>query len=167
MKKVFKTFGWILLIGFIAIQFFRPAKNIADGDQPNAIAKAFNVPADVKIILDKACMDCHSNNSRYPWYYNIQPVAWWMANHVNDAKKDLNFDEYTNKRLRFQYRKMEEVIELVKEGEMPLDSYTWTHKDAVLTDLEKNKLFDWANSIIDTLESKYPIDSLKRKPPVK
>ena len=167
MKRVLKTFGWILLIGFIAIQFFRPAKNIADGDQPYAIAKAFAVPADVKTILDKACMDCHSNNSRYPWYNNIQPVAWWMANHVNDAKKDLNFDEYTNKRLRFQYRKMEEVIELVKEGEMPLDSYTWTHKDAVLTDQEKNKLFDWANSIIDTLESKYPVDSLKRKPPVK
>lgn len=167
MKKVLKTIGWILLIGIIGIQFFRPAKNMAAGDQPFAIAKAFTVPADVKTILDKACMDCHSNNSRYPWYYNIQPVAWWMANHVKEGKGKLNLDEYTNKRLRFQYHKMEEVIEMVEDKKMPIDSYTWTHNDAKLTVEERTKITDWAKSIMDTLEARYPIDSLKRKPEVK
>lgn len=165
MKKIFKTIGLLLLIALIAIQFFHPKKNIHEGDQPNSIAKKFPVSADVKIILDKACMDCHSNNTRYPWYNNIQPVAWWLNNHVIDGKKELNFDEYINRRPRFQYRRMEQTIDLVKKGEMPLDSYTWTHKDAILSEEEKTKLFDWAQSVMDTLKSEYPIDSLKRQGP--
>ena len=163
MKKIFKTLGWLLLIALVAIQFFHPKKNIHVVDQPNAISKKFQVSADVKIILDKACMDCHSNNTRYPWYNNIQPVAWWLNDHVIDGKKELNFDEYINKRPRFQYRRMEQTIDLVKKGEMPLDSYTWIHKDAILSEEEKTKLFDWAQSVMDTLKTQYPIDSLKRQ----
>ena len=165
MKKVLKTIGWLLLIALVVIQFFRPEKNIHPGDQPNAVTKKFPVTTDLKTILDKACMDCHSNNTRYPWYYNIQPVAWWLANHVNDGKKELNFDEYITRRPRFQYRRMEQTIELVKNGEMPLDSYTWTHKDAILTDEEKTKIYDWAKSAMSALEGQYPIDSLKRTGP--
>ena len=161
MKKVLKTIGWLLLIVLVVIQFFRPEKNIHPGDQPNAITKKFPVTSDVKTILDKACMDCHSNNTRYPWYYNIQPVAWWLADHVSEGKKELNFDEYINRRPRFQYRRMEQTIELVKDGEMPLDSYTWTHKDAILTEEEKTKIYDWAKSVRSALEAQYPIDSLK------
>ena len=165
MKKVLKTIGWLLLIALVLIQFFRPAKNIREGDQPNAISKKFQVSADVKIILDKACMDCHSNNTRYPWYSNIQPVAWWLNNHVIDGRKELNFDEYITRRPRFQYRRMEQMIDLVKKKEMPLDSYTWTHKDAILTEEEKTKLYDWAKSVMNALEAQYPIDSLKRPSP--
>jgi len=165
MKKVFKTIGWLLLIALVAIQFFHPTKNIHEGDQLNAISKKFPMPADVKMILDKACMDCHSNNTRYPWYNNIQPVAWWLNNHVIDGKKELNFDEYINRRPRFQYRRMEQTIDLIKKGEMPLDSYTWTHKDAILSEEEKTKLFDWAQSVMDTLKTQYPIDSLRRQGP--
>jgi len=165
MKKIFKTIGFLLLIALIAIQFFHPKKNIHAGDQPNAVSKKFPVSDDVKIILDKACMDCHSNNTRYPWYSNIQPVAWWLNDHVIDGKKELNFDEYINRRPRFQYRRMEQTIDLVKKREMPLDSYTWTHKDAILSEEEKTKLFDWAQSVMDTLKTQYPIDSLKRQGP--
>ena len=165
MKKVLKTIGWLLLIALVAIQFFHSKKNIHEGDQPNAISKKFPVSAGVKIILDKACMDCHSNNTRYPWYNNIQPVAWWLNNHIVDGKKELNFDEYINKRPRFQYRRMEQTIDLVKKGEMPLDSYTWIHKDAILSEDEKTKLFDWAQSVMDTLKTQYPIDSLRRQGP--
>jgi len=165
MKKVLKTIGWLLLIALVLIQFFRPAKNIREGDQPNAISKKFQVSADVKIILDKACMDCHSNNTRYPWYSNIQPVAWWLNNHVIDGRKELNFDEYITRRPRFQYRRMEQMIDLVKKKEMPLDSYTWTHKDAILTEEEKTRLYDWAKSVMNALEAQYPIDSLKRPSP--
>jgi hypothetical protein len=165
MKKVLKTIGWLLLIALVAIQFFHPKKNIHEGDQPNAISKKYSVPVDVKLILNKACMDCHSNNTRYPWYNNIQPVAWWLNNHIVDGKKELNFDEYIDKRPRFQYRRMEQTIDLVKKEEMPLDSYTWIHKDAILSEEEKTKLFNWAQSIMDTLKAQYPIDSLKRQGP--
>ena len=165
MKKIIKTIGWLLLIAFVIIQFFRPEKNINPGDQPNSIVKAYPMSADVKTILDKACMDCHSNNTRYPWYNNVQPVGWWLAEHVKDGKKELNYDEYSTRRPRFQYRRMEQTIDLVEKNEMPLPSYTWTHKDAILTNEEKSKLKEWAESIKKTLESQYPIDSLKRQGP--
>jgi Haem-binding domain len=82
---------------------------------------------------------------------------------VVNGKKEINYDEYTNRPLRYQYHKMEETIEMVKEGEMPLNSYTWTHKDAKLTEEEKAKITGWAQSVMDTMKARYPIDSLIRK----
>jgi len=152
-----------LLAGLVVIQFIHPKRNKSEGPQPSYIGNSFAISADVKSILAKACNDCHSNNTNYPWYSKLQPVDWWMDKHVREGKEKLNLDEYTHKSLRYQYHKMEEVIEMVKEGEMPLDSYTWIHKDAKLSDDEKNKIYNWANSIIDTMKAKYPIDSLIRK----
>ena len=160
---MFKKIMLVLLVALVVIQFIRPEKNKAEGPQPGYIGNAFALPADVKIILAKACNDCHSNNTNYPWYANIQPVYWWLNSHIVNGKKHLNFDEFTNKNLRYQFHKMEETIDMVKEGAMPLNSYTWVHTDAKLTATEKSKLTDWANSIMDTMKAQYPIDSLIRK----
>lgn len=160
---MFRKILLFLLAALIIIQIFHPKKNKAEGAQPNYIGNNFAIPADVKTILAKACYDCHSNNTRYPWYANIQPVHWWLDKHVKNGKKGINFDDYTGKSLRYQYHKMEEVIDEVKEGKMPLNSYTWTHKDARLTDEEKSKITTWAQTVMDTMKAKYPIDSLIRK----
>jgi hypothetical protein len=160
---MFKKILLVLLLAFIVIQFIHPKRNKVEGAQPNYIGNAHAIPDDVKTILSKACNDCHSNNTQYPWYSKVQPVHWWLNKHVVDGKKHLNYDEYTNKSLRYQFHKMEETVEMVKEGAMPLDSYTWLHKDAILTEEEKNKLVAWANAVMDTMRSKYPIDSLIRK----
>lgn len=152
-----------LLAALVVIQFIHPKPNKAKGDQPNYIGKTFSIPEDVKSILTKACNDCHSNNTRYPWYSNIQPADWWMNGHIKKGKKGMNLDEYTNHNLRYQYHKMEDVLEQLKEGDMPLNSYTWIHKDAILSQTEKNSLINWANSVMDTMKAKYPIDSLIRK----
>src|SRR5262250_2423937 len=133
-------FRKILLAVFvllIIIQFIHPSRNISKAEQPNNIAHAFNVPTEVKQILDKACMDCHSNNTRYLWYFKIQPVDWWLTHHIDEGKRGLNFDEYTSRSLRYQFHKMEDIADQVKEGEMPINSYTWIHKDAILTEQEK------------------------------
>ena len=153
----------VLLAALVVIQFIHPKKNKSEGPQPNYIGNNYNIPEDVKTILAKACNDCHSNNTRYPWYATLQPVHWWLEKHVKDGKKHINYDEYTNRPLRYQYHKMEETIEMIKEGDMPLNSYTWTHKDAKLTDEEKSKLTGWAQSVMDTMKARYPIDSLVRK----
>ena len=157
-----KKIGWALLIALVAIQLIRPAKNQSTEPQLNTIQTKFEVPENVSAILKKACYDCHSNNSEYPWYANIQPVYWWLNDHIEEGKGHLNFDEYTNKRLRYQYHKMEELIDEVKEGEMPLNSYTWTHADARLTLEEKAALTGWAQQVMDTLKAHHPIDSLIR-----
>ena len=158
-KKILITLAVLLII----IQFIHPEKNKAPGRQANALATLITVPDNIKNIFAKACNDCHSNNTRYPWYSHIQPVDWWMNNHVREGKRELNFDEYASKPLRYQYHKMEEIADEVKEGEMPLDSYTWMHRDARLTETEKKEVIDWANSVRANMESKYPRDSLIRK----
>lgn len=160
---MFKKIMLVLLVALVAIQFIHPKKNRAEGPQPNYIGNAFAIPEDAKAILAKACNDCHSNNTRYPWYAKVQPVHWWLNKHVVEGKKKINFDEYSNKSLRYQYHKMEEVIEMVKDKEMPLNSYTWTHKDAKLSDNERSMITGWAQSVMDTMKARYPLDSLIRK----
>jgi Haem-binding domain len=159
LKKVFL----VVLALLIVIQFIHPSRNVSKGEHANNIEHSFNVPAEVKTILEKACLDCHSNNTRYRWYFKIQPIDWWLTHHINEGKRELNFDEYTNRSLRYQYHKMESTVDLVKDDEMPLDSYMWVHKDAILTEQEKNALISWAQGITNEMRAKYPLDSLVRK----
>lgn len=163
MKKFFKRFLLLLFIAFIAIQFFRPAKNKSNGPFPNDITTVFPVPAEVDKILKTSCYDCHSNNTAYPWYNNIQPVAWWLNKHVVDGKKDLNFNEFAAYRLRRQYKKLEEINDLVKENKMPIDAYLWMHKNAKLNERQKLAIANWCEAARDSMRAKYPIDSLERR----
>ena len=162
-KKVLKRTFQILLLIFIIIQFIRPAKNKAEGISKNDISTRYAVPANVQAILKTSCYDCHSNNTVYPWYAKIQPVTWWLNDHIQDGKKDLNFSEFATYSIRRQYKKLEEVNELVKENEMPLDSYLWIHKDAKLDEQQKLTLANWVDAVRDTTKATYPPDSLIRK----
>jgi hypothetical protein len=163
LKTVFKRIFQVLLLAFIVIQFIRPEKNKAEGISNNDISKIYTVPEDVQVILKTSCYDCHSNNTVYPWYAEIQPVTWWLDDHIKDGKKDLNFSEFAGYAARRQYRKLEEVTEMTEEGEMPLDSYLWIHKNAKLDDGQKRILANWVNTVRDTMKANYPPDSLAKK----
>jgi Haem-binding domain len=167
MKKFLKRFFLLLLVVFVIIQFFRPAKNIAVSISANDITKKYIVPNDVQAILKTSCYDCHSNNTAYPWYNNIQPVAWFLADHVNEGKKELNFSEFAAYRIGRQYKKLEEINKQVKEGEMPLESYTLIHGNAKLSQQQKLSLATWVVALRDSIKAQNPEDSLKRpqKPP--
>jgi hypothetical protein len=162
MKRIFKRILIILLVLFVAIQFFRPEKNKAEGKGPNDISTLYEVPDSIESILKVACYDCHSNNTVYPWYAEIQPVTWWLNDHIVDGKKHLNYSEFAKYRIRKQYIKFEETEELVKENAMPLASYTWIHKDAILTSRQKQAIIAWSASIRDSIKAHYPPDSLIR-----
>jgi hypothetical protein len=84
----------ILIAAFILIQFIQPARNTNGQVVQSDITATFTVPAEVKSILEVACYDCHSNNTRYPWYANIQPGGWWLAKHIKDGKEELNFSDF-------------------------------------------------------------------------
>lgn len=159
-----KKILWVIIILLVVIQFIHPARN-KNNPQPNNIETKYNMPADVKTILQKACYDCHSNNTRYPWYSKLQPVDWWLTHHVNEGKRELNFDEFTNRPIAYQYHKLDETDEQVRENKMPLNSYTWIHKDAILTDAEKQSLSNWISAVRSNMEAIYPKDSLVRKRP--
>lgn len=152
----------VMLLVLVAVQFIRPERNISN-DLTNDISKTFPVSDSVQVILKKACYDCHSNNTIYPWYANVQPVASWLAHHVDDGKKHLNFSDFLNYPVWRQYHKLEEVEEVLTddaEEAMPLFSYTLIHRDAVLTEHEKMTLVNWSLELRDSLKVSYPADSL-------
>lgn len=143
-----------LLVILVLIQFIQPAKNTSTAVTGNDITVLYPVPDSVQLILQKACYDCHSSNTRYPWYFNIQPVAWWMNDHIKEAKEELNFSDFGSRPLPKQIKKLKKTAKEVEEGEMPMDSYTWMHKDAKLTEIEKNILINWANNLAGELAAK-------------
>lgn len=163
MKNILKKIFFFLLFAFVASQFFRPKKNNSKLATLTAIDTKFLVPASVDTILKTSCYDCHSNHTKYPWYSNIQPVAWWLANHIKEGKDELNFDVFASYSPRRQYRKFEEITKEIEEGEMPLNSYTIIHGDAKLSKEQKDIMFAWVAANRDSMRAQYPLDSLERK----
>ena len=160
MKKVLKTILVILIIAFIIIQFFKPEKNLGEEIASHQISAVQNVPADVQQILKVSCYDCHSNTTYYPWYSKIQPVAWFLDDHIVEGKKELNFSEFANFPTYRRYKKFKEIQKQIKEGEMPIYSYTILHRDAVMDTVQKTAVIDWAANAMKEMEAKYPADSL-------
>ena len=159
MKKYIKPILLGLLAIFVLSQFIRPAQNQSN-EGVKDISKKYPIPDSVQAVLKVACFDCHSNYTIYPWYAEVQPVASWLANHVEEGREHLNFSSFTARRVAVQNHKFEEIIEMVKEGEMPLASYTWVHRDAILTEGQRQTLINWAQANMDSLKAQYPADSL-------
>ena len=156
-----KKIGMVLLIALGVIQFFRPEKNNSN-DLTYDITTKYEVPEEVDQILRVSCNDCHSNSTTYPWYAEIQPVGWWLNDHVEDGKSHLNFSELTKRPVAIQNHKFEETVEMVEEKEMPLESYTYLglHPDANLSDAQREVLIKWAKDQMAFLTENYPADSL-------
>ena len=142
----------LILVGiFVLIQFIRPARNLSTVESKNDISKHYEVPQEVKTVLEVACNDCHTNNTNYPWYTNIQPAGLWMQWHVNEGKQHLNFSEFASYTPKRQHHKLEETIEMIETNEMPLNSYLWIHKDAKLSADQKQMLINWATQLKDKI----------------
>ena len=140
------AFG-IVLIG---IQFIQPAHNKSGQVLPTDFTKVYKVPTNVQSVLQNACYDCHSNNTVYPWYSNLQPVAWMMERHVDNGKEKLNFSEFGRYSTRRQISKLKGIAGQIKDDEMPLSSYTWMHKKARLPQAEKDLLISWMSKTADS-----------------
>jgi heme-binding protein len=142
----------VIISLLVAMQFFRPEKNIGATDTSIDITHSVAVSPEVKNILEKSCYDCHSNHTEYPWYATIQPIAGWLSHHVDEGKGELNFSNFDTYKLRRKKHKLKEIMEQVKEGEMPMSSYLIIHKNAVLSEEQKNILIKWAKESILILQ---------------
>jgi hypothetical protein len=166
IKKILLGLGIILVL----IQFIHPEKNESN-EKTYDISTKYAIPAHVNQLLEVACNDCHSNKTIYPWYSQIQPIAWWMNDHVVEGKRELNFSTFTSRPIAIQNHKFEEIIDEVDEKAMPLPSYTYLgmHKEANLSEEDRKAIIDWAKAQMDTLKAQYPADSLvlKRRAPAK
>lgn len=145
--RLLKKILLFLLIVFVIAQFFGPDKNEGDIATIETFFSETNPPEDVKLILKTACFDCHSDVTRYPWYSDITPVNYWMADHVEHGKKHFNISTWGDTSLKKKDHKFDELIEEVKSKNMPLRSYTWTHSDARLTDAQIEAVISWANEV--------------------
>lgn len=141
-----KKIGITILVLLLLAQFIRPEPNDGVAMGPNDISHVMTVPAPVMNILKTSCYDCHSDHTNYPWYSKITPVNWWLNHHIEEGKSELNFSQFATYPIKKQQKKLEETAELVQKGAMPLYTYTWIHKEAKLTNQQKQVLTDWVHA---------------------
>ena len=145
MKRKTKIVIGILIL-LILIQFIKPGGNYGNAFGRNDFTHEIKVPDSVIRILKVSCFDCHSNHTNYPWYAQTNPIYWWLNNHVNNGKRELNFTEFGTYTLKQKNKKLAEIAEEVKKHEMPLSSYTLIHSNAKLNEQQIEALVQWSKS---------------------
>jgi hypothetical protein len=140
LKKIFLGLAAL----FVVAQFIRPEKNLSSAppDKDDFVLR-FAPPPEVKKLLEAACYDCHSANTHYPWYAEIQPTGWWLKRHVDEGKNEFNFSVFGSYSEKRQVKKMSALIDVISDRTMPLPSYTWIHRDAIFTEAQIKTLTTW------------------------
>ncbi|CAA0148796.1 MULTISPECIES: heme-binding domain-containing protein [Flavobacteriaceae] len=150
--KVLKIIAWIALGALVVIQFFPTDKNESYTTPETDFVLVNKVPSEIENQLMQSCYDCHSNNTVYPWYSKIQPAAWFLEDHIKEGKAELNFNEWDNYSDRRKKSKLRSIIKQIENGEMPLDSYTLIHRDAIFSKEEKETVLNYMKTLKDDLE---------------
>lgn len=152
MRKIVLLLGIILVLSFIVLQFFQPEKNVEESTD-NHIFNQVQVPDPIKTTLAEACLDCHSNNTRYTWYH-FMPVSLMVNKHVIEGKDELNFSEWGKMDVFDKITILEEMCQETERGSMPLKSYKIIHPKAKLKEKEIAELCDWTTKLAEELLAK-------------
>lgn len=149
MKKYLsvKTIGLALLVLLVLAQFFRINKENPPLQADKDFLTLQKAPEAILSILKTSCYDCHSNQTLYPWYTNVAPLSWWIKHHINEGREHLNFSEWGFYSAEKADHKLEECVEMIQEGEMPMSSYTLIHKEAQLSEEQRLMLVNWFSSL--------------------
>ena len=153
MRKLLKWTGISLLALFAAIQLIRPARTNPPVDESQTIFARTQMTPQVATILNRSCVDCHSNKTVWPWYTNVVPVSWFIVNHVNTGRGLLNLSEWGRYDQDRQSRKLRQICDQVEDGNMPLSSYTPVHPGSKLSAEDKKTLCDWTDAERERLSS--------------
>jgi len=143
VRRVLKIALVLLAMIVVGIQFVRPARTNPAVDESQTIFTRTQITPEVAAILDRSCRDCHSNKTVWPWYTNVAPVSWWLSDHVNEGRRNLNLSEWGKLARDRQDRKLRQICDEVSDGVMPLSSYTPMHPQAKLSEQDKKTLCDW------------------------
>lgn len=147
LKSTAKIAVLFAFVVFVGLQFIPSKRNESNRILETDFEKTFRVPSEIRTILKTACYDCHSNNTRYPWYNRLQPAAWFMEGHITEGKEELNFSDFGSYSNRRQKTKLRSIVSQVKGGEMPLPSYTYIHWDARLSEDEKRRFVKYIEGL--------------------
>lgn len=143
MKKIFIA----IVIVFVILQFFQINKINPITEPSKDLLVVNNTSADIASLVKTSCYDCHSNQTNYPYYSYLQPIGWFLKNHIDEGRNELNFSTFADYDLKKQDHKLEECIELIEKNEMPLSSYTIIHNQAKLDQTKKNQLIEYFKKI--------------------
>ena len=141
----------LLVAGGLVIQLVRPARTNPPTDPARTLAAATAVPPDVSAVLDRACRDCHSNDTRWPWYSNVAPMSWFVIDHVNSGRRHFNYSDWASHDADHKPRILKDICELTRKKDMPMESYLWAHSEARITDAEVAALCRWTDAARQTL----------------
>lgn len=148
MKKFLRFLLLVAVIAFIAMQFIhRPDFTNPPVDEQQTIEAVTDMPPDVRVMLGRSCYDCHSHQTRWPWYSRVAPVSWLVAEDVEHGREELNFSTFATYSTKRQVRKLEEICDEVKKGKMPLGNYLVIHPDAKLSDADRRRLCEWTDDL--------------------
>lgn len=153
MRKFLRVAFIVLVIGFVAIQFFQPEKNNSE-DRSNHFFQKEQVPPQIESIITNACLDCHSNETRYVWYHNIAPVSWLVNKDITEGKEHLNFSEWGEKSVINKITLLDEICEETEQKAMPLKLYRLAHKKAKLSEDQINELCAFTTRLSEELLAK-------------
>lgn len=156
LRRVLKISIIVIVVAFIVGQFIRPDFSNPPVVPSETLAASTVVPADVQMVITRSCGDCHSNETQYPWYSKVTPFNWYLSNHINEGRREMNFSVWNTYPAKKKLRKLEELCEQIEHGEMPLPSYLWIHQDAALTDSDRTLLCDWSKAESTRLSAEAP-----------
>jgi hypothetical protein len=146
MIKLLKWTVVALALIFVALQFIRPARTNPPVDETRTIQAHARLTPQVAAILDRSCNDCHSHQTRWPWYSNVAPVSWYVVDHVNVGRREMNFSDWAQYDTEHQKGLLKDICKEAKTGAMPLPSYLRLHHEAKLSSEDVKTLCDWANA---------------------
>jgi hypothetical protein len=149
--RILKIIAIVALVVLLGIQFIPTERNQSDIVPTTDFMLVHNVPKKIQDKLQVSCYDCHSNNTAYPWYNKIQPVAWFLEDHVKNGKAELNFSKWGSLSSRRKASKLRSIIKQIESGEMPMDSYTLIHKDAKFSKEQTNEIINFITQLKDSL----------------
>ena len=136
-----------IVLLLLAIQLVPVKRDNPASGATQAIESVTTVPVDVHAILERSCADCQSNQTRWPWYSQVAPVSWLVAHDVHEGRGELNLSEWGTYSERRKVHKLQEICEQLRASKMPDSKYTLIHRNARLTDQDRDAVCAWADAI--------------------
>jgi hypothetical protein len=156
MKKILKIATVVLFVALAIAQFIRPNFSNPPIVTGETLEDSTAVPAEVQMIMSRSCNDCHSNKTLYPWYSQISPFNWFLADHIEEGRTEMNFSVWNTYTPKKKLKKLDEISEQIETKEMPLPSYLWIHRDAILSEEQSKLIRDWAAEEAQKLKAANP-----------
>jgi len=143
---------WIILVAIVVIMQLIPSgRPEVIKENPKGLFANNNVPDSVVYLLRTTCYDCHSNETIYPWYSYVAPVSWLVARDTRLGREELNFSNWESNDKMKKAKLLDDIVEEVSDGGMPMAIYPLMHPEAKLKKSDRQMIVDWADSHAESL----------------